>query len=59
LIVTNKSQAENMERLLRGVHPFLGFDYYYRPAQTSSGIGSLARLQSMGPEFGIGYSIQP
>jgi hypothetical protein len=46
-----------MDRRLRGVHPFLGFEYYYyRQAETSAAIGNLARMQSLGPEFGIAYS---
>jgi hypothetical protein len=48
-----------MDRRLRGVHPFLGFEYYYyRQAETSAGIGNLARMQSLGPEFGIADSFQ-
>jgi hypothetical protein len=48
-----------MDRRLQGFYPFLGFAYYYyRQAETSAGIGNLARMQSLGPEFGVAYSFR-
>ena len=42
---------------LRGVHPYLGIDYYfYKQAENSHSLGNLIRLQSFGPEFGVSYS---
>jgi hypothetical protein len=44
---------------LRGLSPFLGLAYYfYKQSETSGGIGNMARMQSLGPEFGVNYSFK-
>jgi hypothetical protein len=62
-IYLSQSEFENHWRLiyegyvLAGFRPFLGFTYYYyKQAETSAEIGNLVRLQTYGPEVGIGYS---
>ena len=44
---------------LRGLGPYLGFNYYYfKEAETSGQIGNLVRLQTYGPEIGFSYNFQ-
>ena len=44
---------------LCGVTPFVGFNYYYfKIAETGSGVGNLLRIQQYGPQLGFMYSLQ-
>jgi hypothetical protein len=48
-----------IDQRLMGLKPFLGFVcYFYKQAETSREIGDLARMQAIGPEFGVNYSFR-
>jgi hypothetical protein len=45
---------------LHGFSPFVGVNYNYsRYSQTSAGVGNFLRVQMIGPELGINFSINP